>query len=420
MFATIKQIFSPDNKDIRKRILFTLMCLLIFKLGTAIVVPGINQDALGVKTLGFFELLNAMGGGAMEKFSIFSLGVMPYITASIIMQLLQMDIVPYFAELAKEGHTGRTKINAITRVMGIVLAFIQGYIFSFYYISDGTVLQYIEFATILTAGTAFLLWIGDQITAKGIGNGISIIIMAGIIATMPNMFYQAWTGFVGDVVSASGILKFAIYVIIYFAIIIGVTYEQLAERRIPIQYANRTSGAMSGGQNYIPFKLNSASVVPVIFASALLSIPGVIASVIGNEAASNFITNWISYNTSITGFILYVILIILFAYIYTFLELKPKDMVENLQKNGGYIPGIRPGEETLKYIKSVLYNLTFVGALLLALLASLPVIFGQITGLSSSVSIGGTGLLIVVGVALDTYKQIEGQVNNKDYSKRRR
>ncbi len=187
MFANMKQIFNPKNKDLQKRILFTLFALFIFKVGTTIIVPGIDREALGTNNLGFLGLINAMGGGAMEKFSIFSLGVMPYITASIIIQLLQMDIIPYFSELAKQGGVGRNKLNQITRVLGIVLAFVQGYMFSFAIIKNGTVLEYMEFATVLTAGTAFLLWLGDQITLKGIGNGISMIIMAGIIASLPSM-----------------------------------------------------------------------------------------------------------------------------------------------------------------------------------------------------------------------------------------
>ena len=419
MFATIKQIFNPKNKDLQKRILFTLGALFIFKLGTTIIVPGIDKNALGTNNLGFLELMNAMGGGAMEKFSIFALGVMPYITASIIMQLLQMDIIPYLADLAKQGHTGRQKLNMITRVFGIVLAFIQGYMFSFAFIKGGTVLEYMQFATVLTAGTAFTLWLGDQITAKGIGNGISLIIMAGIIASMPNMFYTAWQGFVESGMDYMGILQFVLFVVVYFGIVLGVVYEQLAERRIPIQYANKSTGVLSGAQNYIPFKLNSAGVVPVIFASALISIPGLIAQVTKNEAFISFVNDWIVY-TSPTGFILFIVLIFVFAYFYTFLTMKPKEMAENLQKNGGYIPGVRPGDDTAKYVTKVLSRLTVVGALLLAVLAALPILFGLFSKLDPSVTIGGTGLLIVVGVALETYKQLESQLVTRSYSRGRR
>ena len=188
MFANFKQIFDPVNKDLRNKIYFTLFCLFVFKLGTAIVVPGVNADL----NVGFLELLNIMGGGAMQNFSIFALGVMPYITAQIIMQLLQMDIVPYFSELAKQGQTGRNQLNKITRILGIAMAFIQGYMFSFAFIQNGTVTEYLSAALVMTAGTSFLLWIGDQITKKGLGNGISMIIMAGILASIPNMFGQAF------------------------------------------------------------------------------------------------------------------------------------------------------------------------------------------------------------------------------------
>lgn len=419
MFANIKQIFKPKNRDLLKRILFTLGALFIFKLGTTIIVPGIDQNALGTNNLGFLELINAMGGGAMERFSIFSLGVMPYITASIIIQLLQMDIIPYLADLAKQGHTGRQKINAITRVVGIILAFVQGYMFSFAFIQGGTVLEYMQFATVLTAGTAFTLWLGDQITAKGIGNGISLIIMAGIIASMPSMFVSAWQGFVGTGMNWVGILQFVLFVIVYFAIVLGVVYEQLAERRIPIQYANKSAGVMSGAQNYIPFKLNSAGVVPVIFASSLISIPGLIAQVTKNSGFISFVNKWINYTTP-TGFIIYIVLIFAFTYFYTFFTIKPKEMAENLQKSGGYIPGVRPGEDTSKYVSKVVSHLTIVGASLLVFIAGLPIVFSLFSKLPSSVTIGGTGLLIVVGVALETYKQLESQLVTRSYSRGRR
>lgn len=419
MFATIKQIFNPKNKDLQKRILFTFAALFIFKLGTAIVVPGINQASLGTKNLGFLELMDVMGGGALSNFSIFALGVSPYITASIIIQLLQMDIVPYLSELSKQGGTGRAKLNQITRITGIVLAFIQGYMFSFTYLGGGSVMDYMQFAVVLTAGTCFVLWLGDQITAKGIGNGISMIIMAGIISSMPNMFKTAFTGFISSSGNLAGILMFVLYVIVYLAIIIGIIYEQTAERRIAVQYSTKTvSSAYGGNQNYIPFKLNSAGVVPVIFASALISIPGVIASFINNQSFTNFVSKWLTM-TSPIGFVLYIMFIFAFSYFYTFMQIKPKEMAENLQKNGGYIPGIRPGEETVDYITKILKRLTVVGATGLVIIAALPIIFGMVTDLPSSVTIGGTGLLIVVGVALETYKQLESQLVSRTYKKGR-
>lgn len=422
MFASIKQIFNRKNKDLQKKILFTFLILFLFKIGTAIIVPGVDKSALDTSKLGFLGLINAMGGGAMEKFSILALGVMPYITASIVIQLLQMDIVPYLAELSKQGQTGRSKLNQITRVLGIVLAFFQGYLMSFAFIKNGTVIDYMEFATVLTAGTAFLLWLGDQITAKGIGNGISLIIMAGIIASLPTMFIEAYNGLVvfGTVQQTLlGIVKFLIFVILYVAVIIGVIYEECAERRIPIQYANKSTNSIKGNQNYIPFKLNSAGVIPVIFASAIISIPGLIAQFAKSEGIALFVNKYLTYTTP-TGFILYIILIIVFAYFYTFLQLKPKELAENLQKNGGFIPGVRPGDETVKYVSKVLKRITLAGAVFLAVIAALPILFGMFSGLPTSVSIGGTGLLIVVGVALETYKQIESQVSTRTYSKGRK
>ncbi len=422
MFATLKQIFKPQNKDLRKRILFTLVCLFIFKLGTTIIVPGIDKDSLGTDNLGFLELINVMGGGAMEKFSIFSLGVMPYISASIIVQLLQIDIIPYFSELAKQGQVGRNKLNTITRYLGILIAFIQGCMYAFAFVQTDNSLVLLEYAAVLTAGTAFLLWLGDQITQKGIGNGISLIIMAGIIMTIPTMFMEVWNAVVttGTVQETSlGVVTFIAFIIVYIAILLGVIFEETSERRIPIQYANKSTSAYGATHNYIPFKLNSAGVMPVIFASALSSIPGIIAGVIKNDGFQLFVSKYLSFNSG-TGFALYIICIILFSYFYTFLQVKTKELSENLQKNGGYIPGIRPGEETVKYISTVLKRITIVGAIFLSVIAGLPIVFGWFSNLPTSVSIGGTGVIIIVGVALETYKQLESQLVTRSYTKGRR
>lgn len=421
MFATIKQIFNPKNKDIQKRILFTFLVLFIFKLGTSIIVPGIDKDSLGTNTLGFLELINIMGGGAMERFSIFALGVSPYITASIIMQFLEKDIIPYFSELAKQGYTGRAKLNQYTRIFGIILAFVQGFVLSFSFINNGTVLQYMEYSVVLTAGTAFLLWLGDQITMKGIGNGISVLIMAGILSSLPTMFATAFSTLM-DTSSVQGIfigsITFLLFVLVYVAIVLGIIYVQSAERRIPIQYANKST-SMLGRQNYIPFRLNTSGVMPVILASTLISVIGLIVSVFKNEAATLFFNKWIIYTTP-TGLILYAILIFAFAYFYTFIQINPTEMAENLQKSGGYIPGIRPGEETATYVTKVLKRITVVGTFFLTLIAVLPIIFGMFSSLPTSVTIGGTGLIIVVGVALEIYKQIESTLLSRSYKKGRK
>ncbi len=422
MFATIKQIFNAKNKDIQKRILFTLACLFVFVLGKAIIVPGIDKYQLGVTNLEFFQLINIIGGGALGQFSIFALGVMPYITASIIIQILAMDIVPYLSELKKQGGTGRNELNKITRISGIALAFVQGYVYSFAFLGSAGSgilnIEYLQFALVLTAGTCLLLWIGDQITAKGIGNGISLIIMAGIISSMPTMFATAFNDLTQNS-SIIGILLFILYIIVYVAITIGVVYVEGAERRINVQYANKSNSSFGGRQNYIPFKLNSAGVMPVIFSSALISIPSFIASFVKNDSFTNFVKQYLLMNTPI-GFSLYIILIFVFAYFYTFMQIKPSEMSENLNKNGGFIPGVRPGKETTEYISYVISRITIVGALFLAILAGIPVLFGLIPGLSQNVSIGGTGLLIVVGVALETYKQLESQLQSRSYRKGRR
>ncbi len=419
MIKIMKQLFTPTNKDLRHRIYFTLGALMIFILGISIRVPG-TEDL--TSNLGFLELINTMGGGALKNFSIFALGVMPYITASIIMQLLQMDIIPYFSELSKQGPTGRQKLNQITRYIGIAFAFIEGYAFAFAFIGKtGDVMQYLYIATVLTAGTAFLLWLGDQITQKGIGNGVSLIIMAGIIATLPQMFIDAFNGLIafdGTVqVITLGIIKFIIFVIIYFAIIIGVIFVQESERRIPIQYANKSTSAYgSAAQSFMPIKINSAGVIPVIFASSLLSIPSIIAQVIKKEKFTLIVQKYLTYTTPV-GFILYVIFIFLFAYFYTFIQLKPEEFAKNLQENGGYIPGIRPGEDTKKHVNRILSRLTVLGAAFLVVIAGLPILFSKFTSLPTSVSIGGTGLLIVVGVALETYKQLEGSILTRSYKR---
>lgn len=417
MVKFFKKIFNPKNKDLRNKILFTFAALFIFKLGTMIPVPGtkgITSD------LGFLELLDMMGGGALKQFSIFAVGVMPYISASIIIQLLQMDIIPYLTELGKQGYVGRQKINQITRYVGIIMAFVQGYIISFGFLgSDQSAMKYISVAIILTAGTAFLLWLGDQITQKGVGNGISLIIMAGIISAIPNMFITAFKGIVDlstTQTSVLTILLFAVFVLIYILVIVGVVFEQTAERRIPIQYANRTSSSYGSKGTYMPLKLNSAGVIPVIFASTVIAIPAVLAQIIKSEGFTLFVSKYLNYNSPV-GFILYIALIVFFTYFYTFLQLKPNELSKNLKENGGYIPGIRPGDDTTKYFKQVLSRLTIIGAFFLVLITGLPIIFTNLSKLPTTVTIGGTGLLIVVGVALETYKQIESTLVSRSYKR---
>lgn len=422
MPQVMKQLFAPTNKDLRGRILFTLGALLIFILGTTIRVPG-TQDIAG--SLGFLELLNTMGGGALKQFSIFALGVMPYITSSIIMQLLQMDIIPYFSELAKQGPTGRQKINQITRYIGIIFAFVEGFAFSFAFLGNhATAFDHMYVAVIMTAGTSFLMWLSDQITQKGIGNGMSLIIMAGILAELPQMFIEAFKGLVitSSISQILGIVLFILFVIVYFLIVIGVIFIQEADRKIPIQYANKSTSVRGGNESYMPFKINSAGVVPVIFASSLLTIPAAIAGFVKNETFTNIVNQYLSFTTPV-GFMIYIVLIFLFGFIYTFIQMRPDELAKNLQQNGGYIPGIRPGKDTENYVSKVLTRLNVVGSIFLVIIAGLPIIFtaliNMVDGVSlpATVTIGGTGLLIVVGVALETYKQIEGSILARSYKK---
>ena len=417
MFATFKQIFRSSNKDLRKRILFTLGVLFIFALGNTITIPGmkvINGD------IGFLELFNALSGGGLKQFSIFALGVMPYISASIIVQILQMDIIPYFSELKEMGEEGRRKIAKITRYMGLGIAFIQGIFYPMMFF--GKTLEptfYLQSALILTAGTAFLLWLGDEITNKGIGNGLSLIIMAGIVNTLPNMFVSAYQSLIPDAANALiAWLSFGLFILLYVGIIVGVIFVQEAERRIPIQYSNRSSSSYGGQQTFLPLRLNSAGVMPVIIASVIMGIPSILNYFIKNEAVTSFFNNYLSTSKPV-GFIIYLVLIFAFTYIYTFLTINPEELSKNLNKNGGYIPGIRPGNETKKYISKVLSRITFLGALFICIIAALPAVFTAATGLSSNIQLGGTSILIAVGVVLETYKLLESSVASRNYSNRR-
>ena len=417
MFGFFKQIFAPRNKELRKRILFTLGALAVFAVGTAIKIPGTNSID---SNLGFLELLNSMGGGALKKGSIFGLGVMPYISASIIIQLFSMNIIPYFTDLAKEGYSGRRKLNTITRYLGIGIAFIQGLILALGIVGkDAGAFEYVRVSIILTAGTAFLLWIGDQITQKGIGNGLSLIIMSGIVAGFPYMFTEAFKTFVlGNDNLFIGIVSFIVYILIYVAIVVGVVFIQESERRVPIQYSNKTSSSYGAKQTYIPFRVNAAGVMPVIFASTIIAIPQTLTNFITNEGYLKFVNNYLNYNT-VVGLVIYLLLIVLFSFIYTLLQFRPEDIANNLQKNGGYIPGIRPGAETKKYIKSVLIKITTFGSLFLVVIAGLPIVFANYSNIdNANISLGGTGILIVVGVALETYKQIESVLSQKEYKGR--
>ena len=418
MIRRITKIFAKENKDLRKRIYFTLFALGIFCLGTGITIP---WASVLYEELGFLEIFNLMSGGGLRSFSIFALGVSPYITASIITQLLQMDIIPYFKELKEQGYVGRQKINKINRYLAVVFAFLQAYIISIFYLNTNDVMIMLKTSLVMTAGTSFLLWLGDQITMKGIGNGSSLLIMAGIIQSMPGIFSGAFQTFIttGTYNLAIGIALFALFLLIYLLVLIGIIWITLAERRIPIQYANHTTSAYGNQNSFLPIKINSAGVIPVIFASIVLTIPSTVAGLIKNTAAVDFINKYIVYTTP-TGFILYILLILFFGYVYTFMMMNPEEMSKDLNKRGGYIPGIRPGNDTSDYISKSLGKLTIVGSVFLIILSGLPILMANVLKLPPSVTIGGTGILIVVGVAIETYKQIESGLVSRRYKKRSR
>jgi preprotein translocase subunit SecY len=425
MFQTISNFMRV--RDIRTKIIYTLLLLIVFRLGTFITVPNVDATALQQTDNSFIGFLNVFGGGALINFSILAMGIMPYITASIIVQLLQMDVVPKFAEWAKQGEVGRRKLAQFTRYFTIVLAFIQAIAMSFGFnqmysgtlIKDNSVSTYIVIAIVLTAGTAFLLWLGEQLTAKGVGNGISLIIFAGIVSAIPNAVNQLYATQIQDAGDALFIklIIVALLVLAIIAVTVGVIYVQEALRKIPIQYAKRVSGrgpSTAGQQTHLPLKLNAAGVIPVIFASAFFITPQSIASFFGTNKVTTFIQETFDY-TQPFGMVIYVALIIAFTYFYAFIQVNPENMADNLKKQGAYIPGIRPGQNTQDYLTSTLYRLTFVGAAFLATISIMPIVFISFANLPSSLQIGGTSLLIVVGVALETMKQLESQLVKRHY-----
>jgi len=426
MFKTLKNIWHVE--DLRKRILFTLFILVIYRLGSFVPVPGVNKDVLvSANQTGdaLFSLLNTFSGGALKNFSIFAISIYPYITASIIVQLLSMDVVPKFAEWAKQGEHGKKQLAQITRYGTVVLGLIQAFatsigfnrIYSAKMVPDATFADYLLIAIVLTAGTSFLMWLGEQITEKGIGNGISILIFAGIVAAIPGYFTAtSQSNFIQPDQVFLNILKVVIVLIVIVLIIAGVIFVQQGIRKIPVQYAKRVVGnKMYGGQNtHIPLKINAAGVIPVIFAVSLLQFPIVISSFWASHDWAKWVTSHLYYDKPL-GMVLYVVMIIGFTFFYTFVQMNPQQMADNMKKNGGYIPGIRPGKATEKYLTRVMSRLTMSGALFLAVISVLPVFFGNLSGLPRSVKIGGTSLLIVIGVALDTMKQIESQLIKRHY-----
>ncbi|MBP5279387.1 MAG: preprotein translocase subunit SecY [Erysipelotrichaceae bacterium] len=422
MFKTFIDFFK--NKDIRKKIFFTLFILFIFRLGASIPAPGVNTTVIKLSANSLLTMMSILGGGSIEQMSILSLGVGPYITASIIIELLAMDIIPALAEMAKSGKKGRQQMDVITRYLAVVMALVQGYFIVQYldnaYAAYGLIenpgfTSYLYIAIIFTAGTMFTLWLADQITTKGIGNGTSMIIFAGIVADMPTTFRVVYETFVGEnATSPLGVWGFIAYCVMFVAIIVLVVLMQMAERRIPIQQSSsRALNKTKGDLNHLPLKINSASVIPVIFASSLIQGPQIIASWVNQDAYQwlvkicDFSSPWF--------LCFYGVLIILFTFFYTNLTIDPQKMADDLGKNGQYIPGVRPGSETRDYVSKVLNRITVLGALLLTFIALLPYVTSNLTGLSQRAAVGGTGIIIVVGVAMDTIKQLKSQLTSKQY-----
>ena len=420
--ATFSKIWK--NADLRKKILFTLMIFVVYRIGSYIPVPTINTSVLEASAqtpmLGFFDTLS---GGALKRFSLFAMSISPYITASIVIQLLQMDVVPILSEWAKEGETGKRKLNQLTRYVTLVLAFVQAIAMSIGFdlgyqgilLESHSVITYLYIALTMTAGTAVMIFLADQITSKGIGNGTSMIIVAGILSRVPYMLNDLYTKYLVNI-TVSNVLAFISVLALLALTIIAVIYLQSAARKLPIQYANRHNSAQLSGRkdSFIPLKLNSAGVIPVIFAASLVSLPLTVVNFLPESGVTNVIKAIFNYQQPI-GFILYVVLIVAFTYFYAFVQVSPEKVAENLKKQGSYIPGVRPGVDTEEYLSKVLSRITFIGAIYLVVIAGLPIVFGAITDLPSSVEIGGTSLLIVVGVAIETAKQIQTKTMDQKY-----
>ena len=419
MLKTISQAWKVA--EIRSKMIFTLLMLVVFRIGSNIPVPNINRAVLSemfTGEAGLFDLFDLFSGGAFSNFTIFALSITPYITALIIVQLLTMAF-PYFQRLAQEGTEGRKKMAQITRYLTVVLGLIQatGLTIGLFRkaVIDTSVFSIIVVILVLTAGTAFLMWLGEQINDKGIGNGISLIIFAGIVARIPSGIRSLATSVQDGAISA---VTLVILVVIAVLVIAGVVMIQEGQRRIPVQYAKRVVGRkMYGGQStHIPIKVNQSGVIPIIFSLSLLSFPLTITYFFPNTAFTEWVTKWLSPSGNpgvwIYG-VLNIILIIAFTYFYTGITFNPNEVANNLKANGGFIPGIRPGKATEDYLNKVMSRITIVGAIFLALVATLPTIISVLTSLQ--IHFGGTSLLIAVGVALETVRALENQMLMRNY-----
>lgn len=426
MLNFFKEVFKKG--ELRRKVVFTLGILFVFRLGAGIVIPYIDTSAVtsAATSSGIFGIMNMLGGGTLEKFSLFSLGVSPYITSSIIIELLSMDVIPALAQWNKEGNTGKKKKDKVTRVLTLALAIIQGgsltYAFDKGYsiLASSSIWTYVYVVIVMAAGSMFTMWLGDQITIKGVGNGTSLLIFTGIVANLPNSFissFKSMVTFGSAYKTATSLAWYILFVIVYLAIVVFVVFEEGAIRKIPIIYATNTQTVMHTKESTnLPIKINSSSVIPVIFAASVLAAPRTIISFMKSTSTTQMIDNILNYQKPI-GFVLYIVMIILFTFFYSNLQIDAKKISEDLKKSGGAIPGVRTGDDTKKYIGTVLNRVTVVGSLFLAIIASIPIIAPEIWKMTSNnaLSLGGTGLIIVTGVALETVRAIKSMLTRREY-----
>lgn len=426
MLNFFKEVFKKG--ELRRKVVFTLGILFVFRLGAGIVIPYIDTSAItsAATSSGIFGIMNMLGGGTLEKFSLFSLGVSPYITSSIIIELLSMDVIPALAQWNKEGNTGKKKKDKVTRVLTLALAIIQGgsltYAFDKGYsiLASSSIWTYVYVVIVMAAGSMFTMWLGDQITIKGVGNGTSLLIFTGIVANLPNSFissFKSMVTFGSAYKTATSLAWYILFVIVYLAIVVFVVFEEGAIRKIPIIYATNTQTVMHTKESTnLPIKINSSSVIPVIFAASVLAAPRTIISFMKSTSTTQMIDNILNYQKPI-GFVLYIVMILLFTFFYSNLQIDAKKISEDLKKSGGAIPGVRTGDDTKKYIGTVLNRVTVVGSLFLAIIASIPIIAPEIWKMTSNnaLSLGGTGLIIVTGVALETVRAIKSMLTRREY-----
>ena len=426
MLNFFKEVFKKG--ELRRKVVFTLGILFVFRLGAGIVIPYIDTSAItsAATSSGIFGIMNMLGGGTLEKFSLFSLGVSPYITSSIIIELLSMDVIPALAQWNKEGNTGKKKKDKVTRVLTLALAIIQGgsltYAFDKGYsiLASSSIWTYVYVVIVMAAGSMFTMWLGDQITIKGVGNGTSLLIFTGIVANLPNSFissFKSMVTFGSAYKTATSLAWYILFVTVYLAIVVFVVFEEGAIRKIPIIYATNTQTVMHTKESTnLPIKINSSSVIPVIFAASVLAAPRTIISFMKSTSTTKMIDNILNYQKPI-GFVLYIVMIILFTFFYSNLQIDAKKISEDLKKSGGAIPGVRTGDDTKKYIGTVLNRVTVVGSLFLAIIASIPIIAPEIWKMTSNnaLSLGGTGLIIVTGVALETVRAIKSMLTRREY-----